>query len=125
MKRYLFALLALSLSGCAAAPIDPAVMAVAQKPLECSNKAQCDLWWSRAQVWVNDNSSLRIQTATDSVISTYGTDGMYIQYDVTRLNHADGSALIRITLGCGSQTCIDGTPYVQAAKFKQFVRNAG
>ncbi len=115
MKRYLFALLALALSGCATAQtVDPTIAKIAAYPINCSEKSLCDLYMQRAQVWISRNSRFRIQIATDSVVSTYGpTDNLDMAYRVTREPNADGSAHISVQAGCGSDYC---TPSVTEAR---------
>src|SRR5688572_15327270 len=40
------------------------------QPVLCRNKAQCDVYWQRAQAWVANNSVYRLQTITETVIET-------------------------------------------------------
>lgn len=44
----------------------------AQKPILCSS--DCADKWALAQQWIADNSHWRIQTITDSLITTYGPE---------------------------------------------------
>jgi hypothetical protein len=50
-------------------------MEQATSPLTCMNKAECDAWWGRAQVWVTNHSEYKLQTVTDSIIQTAGPSG--------------------------------------------------
>lgn len=116
-------LLVALLAGCASAPKDPAVVAEAHRPLICKDKAQCDLYWSRAQAWVANNGGYRIQTVSDSVISTYGPFGGKVDLasQVTREAAADGSARIRIRLSCDNLFGCRPTPEEGAVSFKRYV----
>ena len=107
MKRYLFALLALGLGGCATAqPVDPAIAKIAAYPINCTVKEQCDLYMQRAQIWIEQNSHYRLQVANDNVVTTYGpTDDLQMAYRVLRIPNADGSAHISVQASCGSDYC--------------------
>ena len=117
------ALIAL-LAGCVSAPnLDPALVAEAHRPLMCKDKTQCDLYWSRAQAWVANNGGYRIQTVSDSIISTYGPSGGRVELasQVTREANADGSARIRIRLSCDNRFVCRPTPEEGAVSFKRYV----
>ena len=101
MKR-ISAIIAIALAGCAVQPpIDSAIVQAANAPLVCQNKAQCDLYMSRAQYLIARVSGFKIQTANDTLIETYGptdADGMVyvLAYRVTKLENENGSADIHI-----------------------------
>jgi hypothetical protein len=109
MKRYLFALVALSLSGCATTQETPEQLAIedqylvnAQSPLTCADKAQCDLYWQRAEVWIAKNCAYRVHTENDNVISTYGPDSSQgMAYIVTKTPDPDGSSTIDVEASNG------------------------
>lgn len=111
--------------GCASKPIDPAVMSAAETPLICSNKAECDIYWQRAQVWVGNNSGYRIQTVTDSIIQTYGPMGQKVElaFNVSKNPGNDGSARIMIAAACDNMFGCRPNKFEAIAAFKQFVRN--
>jgi hypothetical protein len=62
----------LVLGGCAAQKPLTDEQRASLQAIECSDKAQCDMIWQRAQLWIGKNSSYRMQTVTDVVIQTYG-----------------------------------------------------
>lgn len=72
-KTVIAALAALSMAGCASNPQRQAMLAEyeASRPT-CQGKEQCDAMWEHAQVWVANNSRMKIQTATNVLIETYG-----------------------------------------------------
>lgn len=74
------------LGGCAA-KVDPALKAEAMKPLTCNDEKQCDFYWKRAQFWLANNSSWKIQTATDTLISTYNPspNSPFLAYQVSKM----------------------------------------
>lgn len=90
--------------------VDPLIVEEAAKPVTCADKQQCDLYWQRAQGWINKNSRYRIQVVTDTVLSTFGPSGAYdpcCGYSLTRVPHADGGAGIEVDLLCGAYSCSD------------------
>lgn len=110
MKR-LAALLALSLAACGLMPVppdNPADSPEAAAPLTCSSRAQCDLYWQRAQAWIAGNSDYKIQTATDTVIQTFGpfNSRVVLAFSVIRVPNADGSGRITIAAACGTRECV-------------------
>ena len=95
----------LTLAACAAPPkLTPQEMAEAQTPLTCSTKAECDLYWQKAQIWLVNNSAYRVQSATDTVISTYGPiNGQpNFAFTITKLPNGNGGALITLQGACGN-----------------------
>lgn len=123
MRRYL--MLVPLLAGCAALPDDPSSNPEAAAPLVCMNKAQCDLYWQRAQAWVaNSSTYYRISLATDTLIETYGpTPGrMDLAYRVTRIPQGDGAQIL-IVANCGNVFGCAPTRTDAIAGFKRYVRN--
>lgn len=100
------ALVALSvLAGCATSPaLTQAEIEELHKPLTCKDKNECDLLWQHAQVWLSANSGYRIQSATDTVISTYGpmNNSPTLAYQITKIPDGSGGARIAITGGCAN-----------------------
>lgn len=103
MTRAVCLFIALAIAGCAAPR--PETKPIITEAVKCANKAQCDFAWQRAQVWVNENSSFRIQLANDVTIQTYGPgiDSIALAYTIVRENSANGSAEFRMTAGCSAQ----------------------
>lgn len=121
--------------GCAEQQIvvDPAIAAESKQPLICSDKQQCDLYWQRAQAYVNQHSVYRIQVVNDTLLATLGpTPGSNeMAYRLTRLSNPDGSATIdvaavcdRPAFTCHTQACAEHAcqPERASANLKRFVR---
>jgi hypothetical protein len=104
--------------------VDPDVMQIATKPLTCSNKAECDVWWQRAQTWVASHSTYKIESATDSLIQTAGPDGgkRALAYQITRTANPDGTAIIGFAAHCDGSMGCKPNPWEAGADFKQYVR---
>lgn len=111
------------LSGCAK-QVDPAVVAEANKPLTCKDEKQCDLYWKRSQFWVANNSSWKIETATDTLISTYNPapNSPLLAYQISRMPNEDGSARIYIQPYCDNMFGCQPELYSTVVNFKKFVR---
>ena len=117
-------MMAFTLSGCADQVISPELSSEAHTPLTCANKAQCDIYWSRVQIWVSQNSFFRIQTVTDTILNTYGPDQYnHIMYQISRIPNEDGSARIKINAGCDIQTLCEKQVYLDVISLKSFVRS--
>src|SRR5271163_4921964 len=95
---------ALSLSGCASAPSQ-------QGPITCTAGPDCDAKWSRAASWVAKNAFYKIQTQTDSVVATAGSDDHRPAYTVTKV--AQSSGQYQITIVCSCNSLINCDPAVE------------
>ncbi|APA86165.1 hypothetical protein BJG93_12720 [Paraburkholderia sprentiae WSM5005] len=106
--------------------VDPDVMQIATTPLTCSNKAECELWWQRAQTWVASHSKYKIETANDSLIQTAGPDGgkRALAFQITRAASPDGTMTIGFSAHCDSSLGCKPNPWEAGADFKQYVRGA-
>lgn len=123
--KHLSALFVLALTACATqAPLDPTVTAAAYEPLICQGAEQCSLYWRRAQVWIAGNSRWKIQTATDSVITTYTPTRGEVSwgYQVLRIPQASGAENIRIYPSCANMFGCRPRDVEVAAAFKAFVK---
>lgn len=116
---------AVGLAGCAYAPvISPADLEEANRPLTCSGKAQCDIYWQRAQAWVSEHSAYKIQTISDAIIQTYGAlDSTRMAYIVRRVPSEGGVTRIWMEAGCAGLSC-SRDANIAIANFKRFVRDA-
>lgn len=124
MRRILAVLIFGVLNGCATAPVDPSIAAAANEPLLCSDKKQCDFYWQRAQIWVTQNSGYRIQSATDTIIATYGPSNSKVElaHQIVRIPNEDGSARITIASGCDNIFGCRPNKDVDTAAFKRYVK---
>ncbi|MBC8745253.1 hypothetical protein OKW43_002725 [Paraburkholderia sp. WC7.3g] len=104
--------------------VDPDVMQIATTPLTCSSKAECDLWWQRAQTWVASHSKYNIETANDSLIQTAGPDGgkRALAFQITRAAGPDRTVTIGFSAHCDSALGCKPNPWQAGADFKQYVR---
>lgn len=118
MKRMtcLLVVSVVALAGCAPARVGddplrrspstvaPEVVQAANTPMVCQDKAQCDLYWQRAQYWLSTNSHFKIQSATDAVITTFGPQryGGELAYSVRKEVSPTGGATIHIVAMCDS-----------------------
>lgn len=103
----MFATLALfaALGGCATmSPQQTAAMqSQAQATIpHCSDQRQCEGEWAAARDWVTSNCAMKIQTITDSYISTYNaTNGEPgLACDVTKEPVPSGGYAITIAVNC-------------------------
>jgi hypothetical protein len=99
-------------------------MEQATAPLTCMNKAECDAWWGRAQVWVTNHSEYKLQTVTDSIIQTAGPSGgkRALAYQITKTPSNEGTATIGFAAHCDNMLGCEPNPWKAGANFKQFVR---
>lgn len=104
--------------------VDPGVMQIATTPLTCSGKAECDMWWQRAQTWVTSHSTYRIESSTDTLIQTAGPDGgkPALAYQITRTPNPDGTATIGFAAHCDGSFGCKPNPWEAGANFKEYVR---
>ncbi len=108
-------------AGCAT----PQQAAVAPPPpLFCKVKDECELFWRRAQVWLAQNSSYRIQSATDTVISTHGPRRYSVDraYRITRVPGPNGIDQILFESGCANLFGCSTNRFDDEVSFKRYVR---
>jgi hypothetical protein len=107
--------------------VNPDVMQVATTPLTCTAGAQCDLWWQRAQTWVQSHSTYKIEASTSTLIQTAGPDGgkRALAYQITRTANPDGTATIGFAAHCDGSLGCKPNPWEAGADFKEFVRGTG
>jgi hypothetical protein len=120
-----FAAAIVLLAGCSTqGQVSGDTMEQATAPLTCTNKAECDAWWSRAQVWVNNHSEYKMQTVTDSIIQTTGPSGgkRALAYQITKTPSNEGTATIGFAAHCDNMLGCEPNPWKAGADFKQFVR---
>lgn len=126
MKKDLLAMLCLmAIAGCSTqGQVNPDVMQIATTPLTCSTKAECDVWWQRAQTWVAGHSKYKIESATDTLIQTAGPDGgkRALAYQITRTQNPDGTATIGFAAHCDGSMGCKPNPWEAGADFKEYVR---
>jgi hypothetical protein len=99
-------------------------MEQATAPLTCMDRAECEAWWGRAQVWVTNHSEYKLQTVTDSIIQTAGPSGgkRALAYQITKTPSNEGTATIGFAAHCDNMLGCEPNPWKAGADFKQFVR---
>lgn len=124
MRTTVAVLLVPLVAGCAAPAPSRETLMAAHYPLTCSGPEECSLYWRRAQVWIARNSDYRIQSVTDTVITTYGPapNATERAYQVIRAPGGDGREEITIGSRCANLFGCTTDAYERAAAFKQFVR---
>lgn len=126
MKRALLATMCVLMAACSTrGQVNPDIMQIATTPLTCSNANECNAWWQRAQSWVTDHSTYKVEATTDTLIQTAGPDGgkRALAYQITRTPNHDGTATIGFAAHCDSSLGCKPNPWEAGADFKQFVRN--
>jgi len=116
----------LFLAGCAIQPVDPAILAASKEPLTCANKEECDFYWQRAQAYVSKNSTYRIQSVSDTVLTTDGPiyGSAENAYHLIKVPNADGSATIEVQIACDNPFGCHPDRTVEAINLKRFVRES-
>lgn len=130
MKCQIAALVVVLLFGCAgqgptrgAPPPTDAEMADSKVEVHCKNEAQCVRWWRTAQVWVAQNSGMKVQIATDAIVDTYNPSRNVNGWGVlvTRMPHIDGGDIIDINATCRPAASCSLAEETFIAKFKRAV----
>ena len=94
-------------------------------PVLCASKAQCDVYWQRAQAWVANNSQYRLHTTSDVVIETDGPVPTQtgLAFRITKVPDNIGGARIYAVSACSNVFGCSPAPTEGVAAFKRFVRN--
>ncbi|HZZ10950.1 MAG TPA: hypothetical protein VFE79_09655 [Paraburkholderia sp.] len=127
MNKCLLAILCVAAAGCSTqGQVNPDVMQTATTPLTCASKAQCDMWWQRAQSWVTSHSTYKVESNTDTLIQTAGPDGgkRALAYQITKAANHDGTATIGFAAHCDGSLGCKPNPWEAGADFKEYVRGA-
>jgi len=115
------------LAGCGELPIpsEPNTNAAPIKPVLCVGKAQCDIYWQRAQAWVASSSEYGLETVTDSVIETHGpvAGRTGLAFRVTRVPDDKDGARIFILAACANAFGCSPAATDALASFRRFVTN--
>jgi hypothetical protein len=89
--------------------------------ITCVPGADCDAKWSRAMQWLQQNSSWKVQTSTDTQLLTEGPlDTAKPAFEVTKAARDDGRFEISMRAWCGAEGCEPLLPQLQAS-FRKFV----
>lgn len=105
MNKFLTAIVLIcTITSCATpARVDPAKLAYAQsiQPV-CRGERECELMWSAAKQWVEDNTAYRIKLLTSDHLETYGpSDGSpLLAASISKVPNKDGSYRLRAQLWC-------------------------
>jgi len=103
----------------------PAANLATAETLICTNKAQCDLYWQRAQAWVANNSEYRLQTVTDTIIETYGPLAARsgLAFRITKVPDDKEGARIYALPACSNAFGCSPAPADAVIAFRRFVLN--
>lgn len=128
MKKFVFGVaLAAILSGCASNPERQARIAHfhATTPV-CSGQEQCDAMWEYAQVWVASNGRMKIQTATNVLIETYGSRPNSPDLAIRVLKEPQGNGRYRIVFSGGCNNIFGCVPDAieTGIRFNEYINNA-
>lgn len=96
-------LIALTLGGCASS----AAPESASRVITCTAGAQCEQRWSRAMQWLQQNSSWKVTTATDMLLTTEGPlTTEKPAFEVTKAEKDNGRSFqITMRAWCGAGDC--------------------
>lgn len=94
------------LSGCASSATVPGAEK-AGRVISCIAGPDCDAKWSRAMQWLQQNSSWKVTTATDMLLTTEGPlTTAKPAFEVTKVALRDGSGFeISMRAWCGTGDC--------------------
>lgn len=101
-KKILISLVVLTFTGCAnMEQYRQDVANLIQKSLSeaptCKTKESCDTMMEMAQVWVNNNTEMKIQTVTSAIIETYtDPEGSRISFTVEKVPLGKGEYQIML-----------------------------
>lgn len=127
-KANLVCIIAGLLAGCGSMPMATEATAnrASADPVLCVDKAQCDIFWQRAQAWVANNSEYRLQMVTDTVIETQGpfAGRPGLAFRITRVPDNKDGASIYIPAVCGSAFACSPASSDAIVSFKRFVSNS-
>lgn len=104
MKKILFALTVAALLSSCATPQQKAMLEMdASRPMICQQGQDCEVKWSRALVWVQDNSRWKLRIANDSLITTEGPfDTTDASFSINKIPLGNGQYSIAFRAGCGN-----------------------
>ena len=70
--NYIFIIVLIKLTGCADVRlVQQQILQLKNQPPKCFSQIECNAMMEAAQVWLSNNSLLKIQTATSAIIQTY------------------------------------------------------
>lgn len=114
------------LTGCASKPASPVEQKAAETPLICVDVEQCNLYWKRAQFYVNQNSRFKIQLSNESLIQTYSPTGgtTDVGYNISQEPLSDGSVRLWVKIWCDNMFGCYPDTVQEIARFKRYVSGA-
>lgn len=127
MQRFTILALSLLVAGCAEAPtISPEQRAKMEAPI-CSDARMCELMWQRAQIWLANNSTWKLQTVTPVILQTYGPGGsasssLDVAYTITKEPLGNDSYRIVMAAACSNMFgCLPKAPFERIIEFNTFL----
>ena len=88
---------------------EQALVDSANRVINCTAGPDCEYKWSRAMQWIQQNSSWKFRTVTDTLLTTEGPlDTAKPAFEVTKLSQGDGrNYRIAMRAWCGAGDCED------------------
>lgn len=118
-------ILALLLAGCASPQERQAKQAEIDRTIPvCTGDADCRAKWERAQVWIAQNSNLRLQIATDVLLETYNSNDMSLAVRIVKEPLGGGMYRILAAMSCMNIFACDTDPYDAIIDFNRQVSAA-
>ncbi len=72
LKKYILTIILIQLTGCADTRlVQQQILQLKNQNPKCFSQIECNTMMEAAQVWLSNNSSFKIQTATSAIIQTY------------------------------------------------------
>ena len=95
-------------------------------PIECSEPAECDLLWRKAQVWVATNAGFKIQVISSVIIETYSSSNDSFRWAarVIRRPISTSRSEIEVDFSCGAANLCRPDAERLTISFKQYLRRA-
>lgn len=83
----------------------------------CQNKKECDKYFSLTQIFISENSTMKIQVATDTVLETFSATTDYgISIKAYKIPKKGDTALIKLSVDCRIAESTKGETEVEIRK---------
>ncbi|MFP2467655.1 PDZ domain-containing protein [Pseudescherichia vulneris] len=127
MKKVLFIVASLFLSGCVSQSVRNQQQDEINKTIPtCSSQKQCDTAWSASRQWVTQNCGMKIQNYSNDYIETYNSigDSAATACQITKNLQPNGANSINIRVSCGNMFGCVPDQYQSVINFNKYVSNA-
>jgi hypothetical protein len=98
------------------AAADAALQAKAAERIVCIAGLDCEVRWSRAMQWIQNNSHWKFRNVTDTLMTTEGPlETRHASFEVTKIPTGDGQTYnIVLRTWCGTEMCFPSTTKLKA-----------